>query len=51
MSKEKGKTNFLNDLSTSQKNEIRQGIKELDEGKRVSWESVLKENEINVVRK
>lgn len=51
MSKEKGKTNFLNDLSTSQKKEIQQGIKELDEGKRVSWETILKEDEIDVVRK
>ena len=34
---------FWNDLSLSEKEEIEQGIKELDEGKRVSYESVLNE--------
>ena len=34
---------FWNDLSFSEKEEIKKGIKELDEGKRYSYESVLKE--------
>ena len=32
---------FWNDLSLSEKEEIEQGIKELDEGKKVSWEDFL----------
>ena len=43
MGKKKEKIDFWDDLSISQKNEIQQAIKELDEGKRVSWESVFKE--------
>jgi hypothetical protein len=39
----KNKTDFWNELSPSQKKEIEQGIKQLDEGKRISWESLLKE--------
>ena len=34
---------FWNELSLSEKEEIQQGIKELNEGKRVSYESVLDE--------
>jgi TRAP-type C4-dicarboxylate transport system substrate-binding protein len=34
---------FWNELSLSEKEEIEQGIKELNEGKRYSYESVLKE--------
>lgn len=34
---------FWNELSFSEKEEIQQGIKELDEGKRYSYKSVLKE--------
>ena len=34
---------FWNELSLSEKEEIEQGIKELDEGKRYSYESILKE--------
>jgi hypothetical protein len=37
------KNDFWNKLSTSQKAEIELGIKQLDEGKRFSYESVLKE--------
>ena len=33
---------FWDELSTSQQKEIKQGIKELDEDKRFSYESVLK---------
>ena len=32
---------FWNELSFSEKEEIEQGIKELDEGKKVSWEDFL----------
>jgi predicted transcriptional regulator len=37
------KKDFWNELSSSQQDEIYEGIKELDEGKKVTWESVLKE--------
>lgn len=37
------KNDFWNELSQSQKEEINLGIKQLDEGKRFSYESVLKE--------
>ena len=37
------KNDFWNELSTSQKAEIDRGIKQLNEGKRFSYESVLKE--------
>ena len=39
---EKEKTDIWNDLNTSQREEIKKGLKELDEGKRVSLESVMK---------
>lgn len=32
---------FWNDLSFAEKEEIEQGIKELDEGKKISWEDFL----------
>ena len=38
-----GENNFWNELTQSQKKEIKQGIKQLDKGKRYSYESVLKE--------
>lgn len=38
----KEKIDFWDELSTSEQNEIQQGIKELDQGKRVSYESFLK---------
>ena len=40
---EKEKKDFWDELSFSEKEDIEQGIKELDEGKRYSYESVLKE--------
>ncbi len=36
------KVDFWNELSTSEKNEIKEGINELDSGKRVSFDSFLK---------
>jgi len=36
------KTDFWNELSTSEKNEINQGIAELERGEKVSYESFLK---------
>ncbi|SDB51143.1 hypothetical protein SAMN03097699_1815 [Flavobacteriaceae bacterium MAR_2010_188] len=36
------KVDFWNELSASQQNEIKQGIEELDNGKRVSYDSFLK---------
>ncbi len=38
----KEKTDFWNDLSINQQDEIRRGIEELDQGKRVSFDSALK---------
>ncbi len=38
----KEKVDFWNELSTSEQNEIRNGIGELDKGKRVSYNSFLK---------
>ena len=38
----KEKTDFWNELSLSEQKEIKQGIHELDNGKRVSYESFLK---------
>ncbi|WP_046756045.1 hypothetical protein [Kordia jejudonensis] len=38
----KEKVDFWNELSTAQQEEIKQGIENLDKGKRVSYESVLK---------
>jgi hypothetical protein len=38
----KEKTDFWNELSTSEQNEIKQGINDLDNGKRVSYSSFLK---------
>jgi hypothetical protein len=43
MKKKIEKTDFWDELSPSEKKEIEQGIKDLDEGKIFSWESVLKE--------
>lgn len=37
------KNDFWDELSLSEKDEIKLGIKQLDEGKRFSYESVLKE--------
>ncbi|WP_010179679.1 hypothetical protein [Aquimarina agarilytica] len=36
------KVDFWNELSTSEKNEIKEGIDELESGKRVSFDSFLK---------
>tara|TARA_R110002124_G_scaffold127103_2_gene286938 strand:- start:391 stop:534 length:144 start_codon:yes stop_codon:yes gene_type:complete len=45
---EKEKKDFWDEFSDSQKEEIEQGIKELDEGKRISWEDFKKElNKLN----
>jgi hypothetical protein len=38
----KEKADFWNELRTSQQNEIKKGINDLDEGKRVSYDSFLK---------
>lgn len=38
----KEKIDFWNELSLSEQKEIKNGIKELDNGKRVSYESFLK---------
>ena len=38
----KEKVDFWNELSLSEQSEIKQGIEELDKGKRVSYESFLK---------
>lgn len=38
----KEKIDFWNELSPSEQKEIKNGIKELDNGKRVSYESFLK---------
>lgn len=41
----KDKTNFWDELTISQQDEIKQGIKELDEGKSISWEKFLKKHQ------
>ena len=38
----KEKVDFWNELSASEQNEIKQGIDDLDKGKRVSYDSFLK---------
>ena len=38
----KEKTDFWNELSSAEQKEIKQGIDELNEGKRVSYDSFLK---------
>ncbi|GAA3612020.1 hypothetical protein Q4Q39_04655 [Flavivirga amylovorans] len=38
----KEKVDFWTELSVSEQNEIREGINELDKGKRVSYDSFLK---------
>ena len=38
----KEKVDFWNELSTSEQNEIKQGIDQLNNGKRVSYDSFLK---------
>lgn len=38
----KEKTDFWNALSVEEQNEIKQGINELDNGKRISYDSFLK---------
>ena len=38
----KEQIDFWNELSTTQQNEIKKGIDELNQGKRVSYDSVLK---------
>jgi DUF438 domain-containing protein len=40
--KKENSSDFWNELSLAEQNEIKQGIEELDNGKRVSYESVLK---------
>jgi len=37
----KEKVDFWNELSASEKNEIKKGINDLDQGKRVSYDSFL----------
>ncbi|WP_432411223.1 hypothetical protein [Rasiella sp. SM2506] len=38
----KEKTDFWNELSTDQQNEIKEGIKQLDNGERITYSSFLK---------
>ena len=38
----KEKVDFWDELSISQQNEVKKGIEELDQGKRVSYDSFLK---------
>ncbi len=38
----KEKVDFWNELSATEKNEIKKGINDLDQGKRVSYDSFLK---------
>jgi len=38
----KEKVDFWNELSPDEKNEIKQGIEELNQGKRISYDSFLK---------
>ena len=38
----KEKVDFWNELSAAEQNEIKKGIKELNQGKRVSYDSFLK---------
>ena len=38
----KEKVDFWNELSLSQQNEIKQGIEELNKGKRISYDTFLK---------
>jgi len=38
----KEKADFWNELSLSEQNEIKKGIEELDNGKRVTYESFIK---------
>lgn len=38
----KQKTDFWNELSLAEQNEIRRGIEELNQGKRISFDSFLK---------
>ena len=38
----KEKVDFWNELSSSEQKEIKQGIQELDQGKKVSYDSFLK---------
>jgi hypothetical protein len=38
----KEKVDFWNELSLEEKNEIKQGIEELNQGKRISYDSFLK---------
>lgn len=45
---EKEKKDFWDEFSDFQKEEIQQGIKDLDEGRRISWEDLKKElNKLN----
>ncbi|MBO2545873.1 hypothetical protein J0871_15745 [Salegentibacter sp. BDJ18] len=41
---QKENPDFWEELNEKEQNEIRQGIEELDKGKRVSYESFLKKN-------
>ncbi|WP_170062888.1 hypothetical protein [Polaribacter butkevichii] len=43
MTKKTEKIDFWDELNQHQRAEIKQGIKELDEGKRFSYESVLEQ--------
>ncbi|WP_166384862.1 hypothetical protein [Polaribacter sp. 11A2H] len=45
MSIKNEKKDFWDDLTQSQKEEIEQGIKDLDEGRSISWEDFRKEIE------
>jgi len=39
---EKEKIDFWNEMSTNEQNEIKQGIDELEKGKRISYDSFIK---------
>ena len=45
MSENNEKNDFWDELTQSQKEEIEQGIKDLDEGRSISWEDFMKEIE------
>lgn len=44
MRKNKEKIDFWDELTKFQKEEIEQGIKDLDEGRSISWENFKKKN-------
>jgi hypothetical protein len=43
MTKKTEKIDFWDEFTPSQKEEIEQGIKDLDEGRSISWESLLEQ--------